>query len=185
MEDDTMDTDKPVKVLRDGAVAASIWLRRTSAGVFYDVTFSRCWKDEETGRWGYSQSFSDYHLDPLAELAQEAAVWRPTGCPLIRRAGDVAATDSPRRARPAAPRTRRCRRHTFGLGHRAVIDMALPTPITSHSGCCNPGSTTMDVPMGLPTPAPTSSLGRRPRVWPAYGGASDLVVLHKFLEKPG
>ena len=30
--------------------------------------------------------------------------------------------------------------------------------------------------MGLPTPAPTSSLGRRPRVWPAYGGASDTPI---------
>ena len=66
-----MDTEKPIKIMRDGAVAASIWLRQTSVGVFYDVTFSRCWKDEDTGRWGYSQSFSDYHLDPLAELAQE------------------------------------------------------------------------------------------------------------------
>jgi hypothetical protein len=75
MEDDTMDTEKPIRIIRDGAVAASIWLRQTSAGVFYDVTFSRCWKDEETGTWGYSQSFSDYHLDPLAELAQEAALW--------------------------------------------------------------------------------------------------------------
>jgi hypothetical protein len=75
MEDGTMDTEKPVKILRDGAVAASIWLRQTSAGVFYDVTFSRCWKNEETGKFGYSQSFSDYHLDPLAELVQEAAMW--------------------------------------------------------------------------------------------------------------
>ena len=70
-----MDTQKPIKTFRDGAVAASVWLRQTSAGVFYDVTFSRCWKSEETGQFGYSQSFSDYHLDPLAELAQEAAMW--------------------------------------------------------------------------------------------------------------
>jgi hypothetical protein len=75
MEEETMDIQKPVKVFRDGAVAASVWLRQTSAGVFYDVTFSRSWKNEETDQWGYSQSFSDYHLDPLAELAQEAAMW--------------------------------------------------------------------------------------------------------------
>ena len=70
-----MDTQKPIKTFRDGALAASVWLRQTSAGVFYDVTFSRCWKSEETGTFAYSQSFSDYHLDALAELAQEAAVW--------------------------------------------------------------------------------------------------------------
>ncbi len=81
-----MDTQKPIKTFRDGAVAASVWLRQTSAdfgrlrqtsaGVFYDVTFSRCWKNEETDKFGYSQSFSDYHLDPLAELAQEAPMRR-------------------------------------------------------------------------------------------------------------
>ena len=70
-----MDTQKPIKTFRDGAVAASVWLRQTSSGVFYDVTFSRCWKNEETAKFGYSQSFSDYHLDPLAELAQEVAMW--------------------------------------------------------------------------------------------------------------
>jgi len=70
-----MDTGRPIKTIRDGALAASIWLRQTSAGVFYDVSFSRSWKSEETGRFGYSQTFSDYHLDSLAELAHEAAVW--------------------------------------------------------------------------------------------------------------
>ncbi len=70
-----MDTQKPTKTFREGAVAASVWLRQTSAGVFYDVTFSRSWKNDDTGKFGYSQSFSDYHLDPLAELAKEAAMW--------------------------------------------------------------------------------------------------------------
>lgn len=70
-----MDAQKPIRTFRDGAVAASVWLRQSTAGIFYDVTFSRSWKNDDTGTFGYSQSFSDYHLEPLAELAREAAVW--------------------------------------------------------------------------------------------------------------
>ena len=70
-----MTAQKPIKTFRDGAVAASVWLRQSTAGIFYDVTFSRSWKNDDTGTFGYSQSFSDYHLEPLAELAREAAMW--------------------------------------------------------------------------------------------------------------
>ena len=70
-----MENRKPIKTFRDGAVGASIWLRQTSAGVFYDVTFSRAWKDEETGKTGYALSFSDRQLDSLADLAGQAKAW--------------------------------------------------------------------------------------------------------------
>ena len=55
---------------REGTPKEKVTFRISSdlAGVYRNWSW-------ETGRWGYSQSFSDYHLDPLAELAQEAAVW--------------------------------------------------------------------------------------------------------------
>jgi len=70
-----MDTNKPIETFRDGAVGASVWLKNTRAGVFYDVTFSRSWSDEETGKSGYSQNFSDRYLDSLIKVASEAKDW--------------------------------------------------------------------------------------------------------------
>jgi len=75
MEELPMDTNKPVQTLRDGAVGASIWLKNTRAGVFYDVTFSRAWSDEESGKSGYSQTFSDRYLDSLINVAEQAKQW--------------------------------------------------------------------------------------------------------------
>ncbi len=70
-----MDTNKPVQTFRDGAVGASIWLKNTQAGVFYDVTFSRAWRDEEAGKSGYSQTFSDRYLDSLLKVTEQAKQW--------------------------------------------------------------------------------------------------------------
>jgi len=39
------------------------------------VTFSRAWKDEETGKSGYSQTFSDRYLDSLINVAEQAKQW--------------------------------------------------------------------------------------------------------------
>ncbi len=65
---------KPLQVFRDkheASVAASVWLRQTRAGVFYDVTFARLWVSE-TGETRYTQSFSDRHLDALIRVASDA-----------------------------------------------------------------------------------------------------------------
>mgnify|MGYP000858749671 FL=1 len=70
-----MENTKPIKTFRDGSVGASVWLRNTAAGVFYDVTFSRSWKDEENGKTGYSQTFSDRYLDALITVAAQAKTW--------------------------------------------------------------------------------------------------------------
>lgn len=70
-----MELAKPVKTFRDGCVGASVWLRKTKAGVFYDVTFARAWKDEENGKMGYSQTFSDRTLGSLVQMAREAGAW--------------------------------------------------------------------------------------------------------------
>lgn len=74
-KENTMDTTKPIKTFREGNVGASVWLRQTKAGVFYDVTFARSWKDELTGKMGYSQSFNDLSLGALARVAGEVDTW--------------------------------------------------------------------------------------------------------------
>ena len=70
--------DKPVKTFRDAedrAVAASIWLRQTATSQFYDVTFSRAWKDQDSGDSGYSQNFAGRNLDAVVRVASDALAW--------------------------------------------------------------------------------------------------------------
>ena len=69
-----MENNKPIQTFRDkqnGAVGASVWLRKTNAGVFYDVTASRSYKksDDESG---YSQTFGDRDLDALLRVLEQA-----------------------------------------------------------------------------------------------------------------
>jgi hypothetical protein len=66
---------KPIKTFRDGAVGASIWLRSTQAGVFYDVTFSRSYTNDATGNPGYTSSFSERHMLSLRKVAKQAESW--------------------------------------------------------------------------------------------------------------
>ena len=67
--------DKPVKTFRDGAIGASIWARHGKQGAYFEVTFSRSWKDQETGDTGYAQCFSARNLDGLVQVLGDALAW--------------------------------------------------------------------------------------------------------------
>jgi hypothetical protein len=45
------------------------------AGVFYDVTVKRAYRDDAAGDERYSTSFSDRHLPTLTTLICQAAAW--------------------------------------------------------------------------------------------------------------
>lgn len=63
----------PVKVIRVGAVAASIWRRQTSTGLEYlDFSLSRSWKLKSGEREGYSQNFFDHNEEALFEVIHQA-----------------------------------------------------------------------------------------------------------------
>jgi len=70
-----MEQNKPIQTFRDaerGAVAASVWIRKTaSAGVFYDISVSRSYK-RENGEAGYSQNFGDRDLEALVRVIEQA-----------------------------------------------------------------------------------------------------------------
>lgn len=69
-------TAKPAKVIRAGAIAASIWKRQASNGIeYFDFTLSRSWKTQSTGREGYSPNFSARNSDELQNVVREAAIW--------------------------------------------------------------------------------------------------------------
>lgn len=69
-------TTSPVKTVRHGAIAASIWKRQATSGFeYFDFTISRSWKTATTGKEGYSSSFFVRNTDQLHAVVQEAADW--------------------------------------------------------------------------------------------------------------
>lgn len=60
---------EPVKVIREGAIAASIWKRQTPTGFEYlDFSLSRSWKMKTGEREGYSQSFFERNEEALLQV---------------------------------------------------------------------------------------------------------------------
>ena len=67
-------TKSPIKVIRCGAIAASIWKRQTSTGFEYlDYSLSRSWKLKNGEREGYSQNFFEGNEEALMEVIELAS----------------------------------------------------------------------------------------------------------------
>jgi len=67
---------QPVKVVRRGAIAASVWRRQAPSGYpYYDFSLSRSWKSLSTDKMGYSKKFFADHVKQLEEVIQETAAW--------------------------------------------------------------------------------------------------------------
>ena len=59
----------PIKVIRIGAIAASVWKRQTATGFEYlDFSLSRSWKLKSGEREGYSQSFFENNEEALFDV---------------------------------------------------------------------------------------------------------------------
>lgn len=85
-------TLKPVKTIRHGAVAASIWKRQSPSGFeYYDFSLSRSWRTQKTGREGYSPNFFANNESELLATINEAASWI-AGQQASLQAGQEAAT---------------------------------------------------------------------------------------------
>jgi len=67
--------NRVVQTFRDGPVVCHVWLRQSTAGVFYDVTVARAYRDEASGEERFAGSFSDRHLGPLSCLLARASAW--------------------------------------------------------------------------------------------------------------
>ena len=66
----------PAKVVRYGAVAASIWKRQGPNGFeYFDFSLSRSWKSQTTEREGYSSNFFARNQVDLAKTVEEASEW--------------------------------------------------------------------------------------------------------------
>ena len=70
------DAQKPVHIVREGAIAASIWLRQAANGFgYYDFTLSRSWKVQSSGRTGYSQNYFADNSQALVHVIAGATKW--------------------------------------------------------------------------------------------------------------
>lgn len=65
-------TKAPVKVIREGAIAASIWQRQGVNGTFYEYTLSRSWKSKDGEKSGYSHNFTARNAEQLAKVIEQA-----------------------------------------------------------------------------------------------------------------
>ncbi len=69
-------TMHPVKTIREGAVAASIWKRQAPSGyVYYDFSLSRSWKAQTTDKEGYSSNFFAKNEEQLHNVVTLASEW--------------------------------------------------------------------------------------------------------------
>ena len=64
---------KPVHEVRIGCIKAAVWKNETEAGVRYNVTFSRLYRDGD--QWQSTDSFGRDDLLLLAKVADQIHSW--------------------------------------------------------------------------------------------------------------
>ena len=64
---------KPIHEVRLGYIKAAVWRNETEAGVRYNVTFSRLYKDGDN--WQSTDSFGRDDLLSLSKVADQAHSW--------------------------------------------------------------------------------------------------------------
>ncbi len=64
---------RPIHEVRIGAIKAALWRNDTEAGVRYNATFSRLYKDGS--EWRSTESFGREDLLTLAKVADQTHTW--------------------------------------------------------------------------------------------------------------
>ena len=64
---------KPIHEVRLGHIKAAVWRNETEAGVRYNATFSRLYKDGDT--WNSTESFGRDDLLLLGKVADQTHSW--------------------------------------------------------------------------------------------------------------
>lgn len=86
------ETTDPVHTVREGAVAASIWLRQSPSGFpYYDFSLSRSWKSVSSGRTGYSKNFFGRNRAELLSVIEAATRWIVDHEAMLPKEGEEAA----------------------------------------------------------------------------------------------
>lgn len=66
---------RPAHEVRLGRIKGAIWANTTEQGVRYGVTFSRIYKDQESGEWRNSTSFGRDDLLLVGKVCELALLW--------------------------------------------------------------------------------------------------------------
>ena len=66
---------KPIHEVRLGLIKAAVWKNETEAGVRYNVTFSRIYKENGDEDWKHTESFGRDDLLLVAKVADHAHTW--------------------------------------------------------------------------------------------------------------
>jgi len=68
--------ETPVHVIREGSVAALIWLRQSPAGfAYHDFSLTRSWKSLSSGSIGQSKNFFSRNQSELSAVIGKACAW--------------------------------------------------------------------------------------------------------------
>lgn len=67
---------RPAHTVREGAIAANIWLRQTQTGLpYYEYSLSRSYKSMTTDKSGYASNFFSRNESALVNVIQQASQW--------------------------------------------------------------------------------------------------------------
>jgi len=63
---------RPVAKFRHGGIELAIWPNQTESGTMFNTTITNSYKDEKSGEWKESKSFSPTDLLVVGELGRQA-----------------------------------------------------------------------------------------------------------------
>lgn len=70
--DENQPGNRPVAKFKQGGVEVAVWSNPGENGTMYNTTIKNSYKDEKTGEWPETKSFSPTDLLIVAELSREA-----------------------------------------------------------------------------------------------------------------
>jgi hypothetical protein len=70
--EDTQPGNRPVAKFKHGGIELSVWPNQAESGTMYNTTITNSYKDDKSGDWKTSASFSPTDLLVVGELARQA-----------------------------------------------------------------------------------------------------------------
>lgn len=71
-EEESGRSARPVATFRQGGVEVSVWRNPGDQGDMYNATIRKSYKDEKSGEWKETSSFSPVDLAVVAQLSSQA-----------------------------------------------------------------------------------------------------------------
>jgi hypothetical protein len=70
--DESQPGNRPVAKFRHGGIELSVWPNQGESGTMYNTTITNSYKDDKSGEWKNTSSFSPTDLLVVGELARQA-----------------------------------------------------------------------------------------------------------------